>query len=93
MKILESRMPANGHVRFGGGPEEKGGEPHLACGLPNYNQQRPHCGRFCYGKTQIQTFNGSKYLADAKMLDRHGSVSQSNLKLSAKSGKSGNLCA
>jgi hypothetical protein len=37
MKILESRMPANGQARFGGGPEEKGDNPYLACGLPNKN--------------------------------------------------------
>ena len=30
-------MPANGQVRFGGGPEEKGDKPYLACGLPNAN--------------------------------------------------------
>jgi len=37
MKILESRMLENEQVRFGGGPEEKGDNPYLACGLPNSN--------------------------------------------------------
>jgi transposase InsO family protein len=35
-----------------------------------YNQQRPHSGRYCYGKTPMQTFIESKHLAEAKMLDR-----------------------
>jgi hypothetical protein len=38
--------------------------------LISYNQQRPHSGRYCYGKTPMQTFSESKHLADAKMLDR-----------------------
>lgn len=39
-----------------------------------YNQQRPHSGRYCYGKTPLQTFNESKHLAGAKMLDRPQSL-------------------
>jgi transposase InsO family protein len=35
-----------------------------------YNHQRPHSGRYCFGKTPMQTFNDSKYLAEEKMLDR-----------------------
>jgi hypothetical protein len=35
-----------------------------------YNHQRPHSGRYCYGKTPMQTFSDSKRLAEAKMLDR-----------------------
>ena len=35
-----------------------------------YNRQRPHSGRYCYGKTPMQTFGESKHLAEAKMLDR-----------------------
>ena len=35
-----------------------------------YNNQRPHSGRYCYGKTPMQTFSESKYLAEAKMLDK-----------------------
>ena len=38
--------------------------------LVTYNQQRPHSGRYCYGKTPMQTFQDSKHLAEAKMLDR-----------------------
>jgi hypothetical protein len=35
-----------------------------------YNHQRPHSGRYCYGKTPMQTFSESMRLAEAKMLDR-----------------------
>ena len=34
-----------------------------------YNNERPHSGRYCYGKTPMQTFIDSKYLAEEKMLD------------------------
>ena len=36
-----------------------------------YNEERPHSGRYCYGKTPMQTFNDSKKLAKQKMLDQH----------------------
>jgi hypothetical protein len=35
-----------------------------------YNRERPHSGRYCYGKTPLQTFRDSKHLADQKRLDR-----------------------
>lgn len=38
--------------------------------LKHYNQERPHSGRYCYGKTPCQTFNDSKQLAKQKMLDQ-----------------------
>jgi transposase InsO family protein len=31
-----------------------------------YNRERPHSGRYCYGKTPLQTFRDSKHLADQK---------------------------
>lgn len=31
-----------------------------------YNEERPHSGRYCYGKTPLQTFRESKKLAEAK---------------------------
>ena len=34
-----------------------------------YNNERPHSGRYCYGKTPMQTFRDSKSLAEEKMLD------------------------
>jgi Integrase core domain/Winged helix-turn helix len=35
-----------------------------------YNNERTHTGRYCYGKTPMQTFLESKHLAQEKMLDR-----------------------
>ena len=37
--------------------------------INHYNHERPHSGRYCYGKTPMQTFIDSKYLAEEKMLD------------------------
>lgn len=37
--------------------------------LREYNEQREHSGKHCYGKTPHQTFLDSKHLAQAKMLD------------------------
>ncbi len=31
--------------------------------LLHYNYERPHSGKYCYGKTLIQAFEGSKKLA------------------------------
>src|SRR3954453_18503072 len=35
-----------------------------------YNELRPHSGKYCFGKTPMQTFLDSKHLADEKQLDR-----------------------
>lgn len=35
-----------------------------------YNEQRPHSGRYCFGKTPLQTFNESLNLAKEKLLDQ-----------------------
>jgi transposase InsO family protein len=35
-----------------------------------YNTDRPHSGKYCFGKTPMQTFLESKHLADEKDLDR-----------------------
>src|ERR1700753_3370774 len=40
------------------------------CGWKKYNQNRPHSGKYCFGKTPLQTFLDSRHLADEKMLDR-----------------------
>lgn len=37
--------------------------------LKHYNLERPHSGRYCYGKTPMQTFIESLPLAKQKMLD------------------------
>lgn len=37
--------------------------------LNNYNYLRPHSGRYCYGKTPMQTFRDSKHIAIEKNID------------------------
>lgn len=37
--------------------------------LDYYNNQRPHSGRYCFGKTPMQTFNESITLAKQKLLN------------------------
>lgn len=37
--------------------------------MNHYNNERPHSGRYCYGKTPIQTFNESVILAKQKLLN------------------------
>ena len=38
--------------------------------LRGYNEQREHSGKYCFGKTPMQTFLDSIHLAREKMLDR-----------------------
>jgi transposase InsO family protein len=38
--------------------------------IEEYNTERTHSGKYCFGKTPYQTFLDSKSLADEKMLDR-----------------------
>jgi transposase len=38
--------------------------------LEEYNQRRPHSGKYCFGKTPMQTFSDSRHLAHEKQLDR-----------------------
>jgi len=38
--------------------------------LAHYNEARPHSGRYCFGKTPMQTFVESLNLAKAKMLEQ-----------------------
>jgi transposase InsO family protein len=40
--------------------------------MRKYNEERPHSGRYCYGKTPWQTFLDSKHLALEKGLNRGG---------------------
>ena len=48
--------------------------------LIEYNEQRPHTGCYCYGKTPSQTFKESKQLAHDKMLDRFELTSDPDVK-------------
>lgn len=36
--------------------------------LRSYNEDRPHSGKYCYGKTPMETFLSSKYLAKSKQI-------------------------
>jgi hypothetical protein len=38
--------------------------------LQTYNAERTHSGKYCYGKTPLQTFIDSAKLAYDKQLDR-----------------------
>ena len=38
--------------------------------MEEYNNNRVHSGRYCYGKTPIETFLDSKHLAEEKMLEK-----------------------
>ena len=40
--------------------------------LEKYNRERPHSGRYCYGKTPWETFQQSRYLALEKDLSKGG---------------------
>ena len=47
--------------------------------LHYYNHERPHSGKFCYGKTPIQTFIDSKKLALEKNNEIIRSVQKPNM--------------
>ena len=38
--------------------------------IHEYNEVRPHSGKYCFGKTPMQTFLDAKHLSDEKQLDR-----------------------
>jgi hypothetical protein len=38
--------------------------------MRGYNEEREHSGKYCFGKTPMQTFLDSIHLAREKMLDR-----------------------
>ena len=38
--------------------------------MKEYNEQRPHSGKYCFGKTPMQTFLDSIPLAKEKMLNQ-----------------------
>ena len=46
--------------------------------LTEYNHNRPHSGKYCFGKTPMQTFLDSRHLADEKQLDRFPAVTSSD---------------
>ncbi len=38
--------------------------------VDEYNRSRPHSGKYCFGKTPMQTFQESKHMAQEKQLER-----------------------
>lgn len=42
--------------------------------INHYNEERPHSGRYCFGKTPMQTFMESRNLAIEKMLNQSSEV-------------------
>ncbi len=38
--------------------------------LTEYNEARPHSGKYCFGKTPLETFRSARHLAQEKQLDR-----------------------
>src|SRR3982750_980315 len=44
-------------------------QKHLDEWIQFYNVERPHSGRYCYGKTPMQTFNETLILAKQKLLN------------------------
>lgn len=46
--------------------------------LKAYNTMRPHSGRFCYGKTPMQTFEESKAIAYEKQLENQHKVQENS---------------
>ena len=43
--------------------------------LQQYNENRPHSGKYCFGKTPMQTFTDAKHLAEEKAIDRLSATS------------------
>jgi transposase InsO family protein len=43
--------------------------------LKEYNENRPHSGKYCFGKTPLQTFLDAKHLAKEKELDHFSGAS------------------
>src|ERR1700747_2000226 len=46
--------------------------------LEEYNQNRSHSGKYCFGKTPMQTFLDSRHMAHEKQLDRFAVVTSSD---------------
>ena len=44
----------------------------------SYNTERTHSGKYCYGKTPMQTFIDSVHLAHEKQLDRTPAIDDQN---------------
>ena len=52
-------------------------QSELELWLNDYNNLRPHSGRYCYGKTPMQTFRDSKHIAIEKDISNMQRISHS----------------
>lgn len=53
--------------------------------IKQYNELRTHSGRYCYGKTPMQTFKEFKGLAQEKQLDLEMALSQNEMQIAPSS--------
>src|SRR5580704_176980 len=62
-RVLRHRLSQEALYHLGGVADGSGGLDY------EYNRTRPHSGKYCYGKTPMQTFLDLLLLAREKMLD------------------------
>jgi hypothetical protein len=60
--------------------------------LEEYNQNRPRSGKYCFGKTALQTLLDSRHIAREKQLDRFAVVTSSD-QFSPRAPAPGRQCA
>jgi len=48
--------------------------------MKEYNEERPHTGKYCFGKTPMQTFLDSKKIARDKILSRNNQTTDLRFK-------------
>jgi hypothetical protein len=46
--------------------------------IKEYNEERTHSGKYCFGKTPMQTFKDSKKIAKEKMIDENWEASENH---------------
>ncbi len=50
--------------------------------IRKYNYERPHSGKYCYGKTPYQTFLESKHIAIEKTIDENSKINDDEKEIS-----------
>lgn len=64
-RILRHRLPKVA-LPLSGGTADRSGK-----WLVKYNERRPHSGRYCYGKTPMQTFRETLHITVEKTIKAH----------------------
>jgi hypothetical protein len=71
---LSQALGGIGSKRFGmkvsSSPKVRVNPSGLNLRIKEYNEQRTHTGKYCYGRTPWETFTASKELALAKMVNQ-----------------------